>query len=186
MPVATILVVDDTPEVLDITAKALEEAGYTVLRCSGSGEALAVLNDGHAIDLLLTDIAMPGGIDGFELARQARLRRPLLPVAYVTGFIQKRPDGDAVFGPILRKPYRLRDLARHVEDLLVPTEDARLVQSVAMEMMQRYGDAADRAKEAEEIDRDKGDELSAQAWHDIAEAIQMIQKSRSKTLIGLQ
>src|ERR1051326_8514995 len=104
MPIATILVVDDTPEVLDSTAAIVEAAGYATLRCCGSHEALAVLHDGRAIDLLLTDITMPGGADGFELARQARAVRPLLPIAYVTGGFVPRtcPDGSELLGPILR------------------------------------------------------------------------------------
>src|SRR4051795_10190768 len=113
MPDATILVVDDTAEVLDLTSSVLEEAGYGVLRCGGSREALAILSDGHDIDLLLTDITMPGGIDGFELARQARALRPSLPIAYITGFAHPLPeDAHCVFGPILRKPYRRQDFTR--------------------------------------------------------------------------
>src|SRR5436190_87028 len=131
MPVPAILVVDDAPEVLDLTTSVLEEAGHAVLRCSGSLEALAVLHDGHAIDLLLTDIVMSGDIDGFELARQARVLRPSLPVAYLSGDVRIAPDRpDHVFGPILRKPYRRDDLVREIENLLAPAEDARLVQVV--------------------------------------------------------
>jgi CheY-like chemotaxis protein len=176
MPDATILVVDDTAEVLDLTSSVLEEAGYGVLRCGGSREALAILSDGHDIDLLLTDIMMPGGIDGFELARQARAVRPSLSVAYLTGYAQTPlEDARRIFGPILRKPYLRQDLARQIDDLLAPIEDARTVQTVALEMITRYTDALARAKEAEEIDQAKGDELSARAWHDVAEAIAALQ-----------
>lgn len=182
MALATILVVDDTAEVLELTASILKEAGYAVLRCADSRTALPVLRDGHAVDLLLTDIAMPGGMDGFELAQQARIARPLLPVAYMTaGQTQKPSDSAEVFGPILRKPYRRHDLIRHIEELLVPAEDARLVQEVAREMLQRHDDALERAQEAEEIDLAKGDEISASAWHDIAEAIVAFKSGRSRS-----
>jgi CheY-like chemotaxis protein len=172
----TILVVDYPADVLELTASILEEAGYAVLRCADGRAALPVLRDGHAIDLLLTEIAMPGGMDGFELARQARVARPLLPVAFLTGQALSPPDAAAqVFGPILQKPYRRYDLVQLVEERLDPTEDLRLVQHVAVEMMQRHADALERAKDAEEIDRAKGDELSAEAWHNIADAIQVLQ-----------
>ena len=174
---ATILVVDDTADILALTSSVLENAGYAVLRCSGSQQALAVLRDGHDIDLLLTDIAMPG-IDGFELARQARMARPLLPIAYLTG-PSHLPDGDgAALGPILKKPYRPDGLTREVEELLAPGEDARLVKAVALDMLRRDPDALANAKEAEQIDRAKGDRLSAEAWHDIAAAIAVLAKDR--------
>jgi len=80
-----------------------------------------------------------------------------------------------ISGPILRKPYRRKDFARQIDDLLAPIEDARTVQAVALEMITRHSDALDRAKEAEEIDQAKGDELSARAWHDVAETIAALQ-----------
>lgn len=182
MAFATILVVDDTAEILELTSSILEDAGYSVLRCEGSRTALPILSDGCAIDLLLTDIMMPDGLNGFELAREARVMRPLLPVAYVTGNGRIPPYGaTVVFGPILRKPFRPNQLVRYVEPLLAPIADARLVRSVALEMMQHDADAYERAKEAEEIDRGKGDELSADAWHDIAEAIQLLQQTTIRT-----
>jgi CheY-like chemotaxis protein len=180
---ATILVVDDTAEVLELTASVLEEAGYAVLQCAGSGAALPVLRNGQAIDLLLTDISMPGGLNGFELAQQARVARPSLPVAYLTGQAHTAPHGAGEeSSPVLRKPYRRHDLVRLIDGLLAAAEDARLVQEVALEMTQRHGDARARAHEAEEIDRAKGDELSAKAWHDIAKALDLLQpEPRRKT-----
>ena len=177
MALATILVVDDTAEVLELTASVLEGAGYAVLRCADSRAALPVLRDGQTVDLLLTDIQMPAGLNGFELAQQARIARPALPIAYLTGQPHIAPDSAVeVFGPILRKPYRRHDLVRNIEELLAPAEDARLVQMVSLDMMQRHADARVRAEEAEEIDRAKGDKLSAEAWHDIAEAIHVLQQ----------
>jgi CheY-like chemotaxis protein len=124
-PLATILVVDDTAEVLEVTASILEDAGYAALRCRGSREALAVLKDGPAIDLLLTDVTMPGEIDGFELAREVRVMRPMLPIAYITGYFHLQPnDMGELLGPILRKPYRRDDLTRQIKGLLAGSEDA--------------------------------------------------------------
>src|SRR5436309_2075069 len=85
MPGATILVVDDSPEILQQTTSALEEAGYAVVQSGGGQHAMALLGGGQMIDLLLTDVRMPGGIDGFELARRAHALHPSLFVVYLTG-----------------------------------------------------------------------------------------------------
>jgi CheY-like chemotaxis protein len=175
MPLATILVVDDTAEVLELTSSILEDAGYAVLRCDGSQQALAILKDGHAVDLLLTDIMMPGEVDGFALAREARATRPSLPIAYITSYAHTPPNSTGeVFGPILRKPYRRDDLTEQIQELLQDVEDARLLRAVALEMMHRHADALERATEAAELDCAKGDKLSAQAWRDIAETIAVL------------
>jgi DNA-binding NtrC family response regulator len=171
----TILVVDDTADVREITAAVLREAGYGVISCTGSREALGVLSNGHSLDLLLTGIAMPE-MHGFELARQAKSLRPSLLVAYLTDHGRSVPDWSGeVFGSILRKPYRATELVRQIEDLLAPGEDARLVKATALEMTERFADAFDRATEGEELASLQGDGLSAQAWHDIAEAIATLQ-----------
>ena len=171
MALATILVVDDTAEILEFTAAALDLAGYRVVCCASGPEALAALHNGHAVDLLVTDIVMPE-IDGFELARRARALQPSLPVAYVTGDAAlAAASPPEVFGPILRKPYRAATLTRHIEDLLASAEDARLVRAVASDMIGRFANACDRAKDEEELARLKGDDLSADAWKDIARAI---------------
>jgi CheY-like chemotaxis protein len=169
MVCASILVVDDLPELLELTSSILEGEGYEVLRCKGDAEALTIVNDGHAVDLLLTDVRMPGEIDGFELARRARLVRPALLVAYLTGYVSIRTDvARETFGPILRKPYRPRELLQQIETLIAQAEDAKLVRSVASEMIGPHANALDRATEAAELARASGDELSADEWRDIA------------------
>ncbi|MBV9826567.1 MAG: response regulator [Alphaproteobacteria bacterium] len=171
MPLATILVVDDLAEVLDVTAAILEDAGYATLCCRSSQQALTMLRHGHAIDLLLTDIRMPGEIDGFELAREARALRPLLPIAYLTGFFRSGPENTGVVGPILRKPYRAPDLIWAIAELLATFEDAALVQEVALQMVRHDPFALRFATEAMEMAHEREDQLSAQAWQDIAGAI---------------
>jgi CheY-like chemotaxis protein len=174
MATATILVVDDTAEVLEVTSVLLENAGYDVLRCATTRDGLAVLRDGHDVDLLLTDITMPE-MDGFELARQARASRPSLPIIYLTGYSNLLTEGTVeIFGPILRKPYHRDDLTRQIEELLTKAEDADLVRVVAMELLQRDPNAFENAKEAEELALAQGDLLSAEAWRDIAAAITVL------------
>jgi len=84
---------------------------------SGPAEALALLRTGkHCIDLLFTDIRMPGGIDGFELARIVRQEFPRMAILLTTGFAGVRPRGAEA--RILYKPYKLADLAAAVRETL--------------------------------------------------------------------
>jgi CheY-like chemotaxis protein len=72
------------------------------------------------IHLLFTDIRMPGGMDGFELAHRAKQLRPDLRVVYTTGYVKELPWGEhgIGYGPMVRKPYRHRDLIAEVNRLL--------------------------------------------------------------------
>jgi CheY-like chemotaxis protein len=121
MPGPQILVVDDTPDVLEITSAILEEEGYAIVRANDGSEAVEILRDGHAIDLMLTDIVMPGELHGFELARRAKALRPDIKIAYITGYSSLIPDGIGdIFGPILRKPIRANELVDQIRLLLRP------------------------------------------------------------------
>jgi len=111
-----ILVVEDDPRVRLVTARRLRELGYAVAEAEGGREALDLL-DRQAFDLLLTDVLMPGGLSGPELARQARRRRPRLSVLFASGYA----DPDAMRAAmaefdaeLLRKPHRKGDLAAAV------------------------------------------------------------------------
>lgn len=176
MTFGTILVVQNLPEVRSATASDLEAAGYTVLHCGGEPEALAVLQGGEPVDLLLTEAAAADGIDGFELARQARSARPSMCIAYLAGMAPiPQLEAGRVLGPILQKPDAQYGLVRQVEALLAAAEDADLVRRVAVEMVQRHPDALDRAEDAAEIAAGQGDDVSRQAWQDIANAIRPLQ-----------
>jgi PAS domain S-box-containing protein len=91
----SLLVVDDDPGVRAIMAAALEDRGHAVLAAPGGAEALAAIERGVQPDALVTDLAMPGGLDGLDLIREARRRRPGLPAVLVTGHI-----GDATQGAL--------------------------------------------------------------------------------------
>lgn len=116
---ASILIVDDQLELLAITGEFLAECGYTVSWAPNAREALTILESNRRIDILLTDIIMPGGMDGFELARRAKTVQPDLRVLYSTGKPDIVPEqiGDT-FGPLLKKPYpysRLTALLEYME-----------------------------------------------------------------------
>jgi CheY-like chemotaxis protein len=82
---ATVLLVEDEPQLCDIAVQALEEQGFEVEAVTSAGEALLRLTSGLPVDILFTDVNLPGGMDGAALARLARELRPNLPVIYTSG-----------------------------------------------------------------------------------------------------
>jgi two-component system cell cycle response regulator CpdR len=106
----TILIADDDPDLGEVMAGALAEAGYTVLTAPNGYDAIGILAD-NWVTLLITDIRMPG-IDGFELARQAKVMRPTIKVIYLGG-AAAQTDGP-VHGPVIQKPMRIADLLGEV------------------------------------------------------------------------
>ena len=115
-----VLAVDDDPHVLPVAVTVLTDIGYSVLEASSAAEALEVLREHPEISLLFTDIVMPGGMDGFELAHEAKQLRPELKVVYTSGYtrsIQRTEDGPR-YGPLIQKPWRQRELAQVFSGLL--------------------------------------------------------------------
>ena len=109
----TILCVDDDPDVSEIIAMVLAEGGYSVITASDGYEAVRILVD-HSVDLLITDVKMPG-ISGFELARQATLMRPNLHIIYVSGYNTDADRGAGpIYGVVLQKPIRPSHLHQEV------------------------------------------------------------------------
>src|SRR6266851_3738966 len=109
----TVLVVEDDPAVRRIVLRQLGEFGYRVLECDRAATALELLQR-EPVDLLLTDIVMPGGLDGIALARMAAERWPALKIVLTSGFPQARVDGNGeLLGnmQLLSKPYRRAELA---------------------------------------------------------------------------
>ncbi len=113
---ATILVVDDQPEIVELASAILESAGYRVLTASNGLGGLAAL-ERNDVDLLFTDIVMPGGISGFELAQKARELRPGLNVVYMSGYLTSTPHSSDDFraARLLPKPWRASDLTAVIQ-----------------------------------------------------------------------
>jgi signal transduction histidine kinase/CheY-like chemotaxis protein len=105
-----ILLVDDDNAVRDVTASYLRELGYQVLEAGSGGAALELLGSSATVDLLLLDYAMPG-MNGVELFRRARGRRPMLPVLFVTGFAEQDAFKGISERDIVRKPINVQELS---------------------------------------------------------------------------
>ena len=114
---AEVLVVDDDGGVREITSAMLHELGYGVVEASSGPAALHVLDTGAGIDLMLLDFAMPG-MNGVEVARVARERRPDLPILFVTGYADTAVLSEATEDEIVQKPFGEMELAGKVNRLL--------------------------------------------------------------------
>jgi len=117
----TILVVEDDPRVRRLTVNRLEALGYATLVASDAHEALAIMNGGAGPDLVFTDLVMPGGLSGYELAHRVAAQWPDLPVLLTSGYADElvRRDADAISHlKVLSKPYRQADLAKAIADAL--------------------------------------------------------------------
>jgi PAS domain S-box-containing protein len=109
----TVLLVEDNPEVADVSSHMLQQLGYAVLVAGNAEAALQMLNADTGIDLVLSDVVMGGVMDGLALGRALRTLRPHLPVLLATGYSKAAADVRAEF-TVLRKPYQLSELGRAV------------------------------------------------------------------------
>jgi PAS domain S-box-containing protein len=110
----TMLLVEDDPDVRNVVLKMLGRLGYRAAEASDGKAALALLRGGIAVDLVLTDVVMPGGVDGWDLAQILWRERPGLRILFMTGYtdnaILQRANMDSRVR-VLSKPFRQRDLA---------------------------------------------------------------------------
>ncbi len=110
----TVLVVEDSRDVAEVTASLLEQLGYRVVRAENAAEALRHLQQGIGVDLLFSDIVMPGTINGLGLAQICQERFPDIPVLLTSGFSDAAQAADGRFD-ILRKPFELSALEHAIE-----------------------------------------------------------------------
>jgi PAS domain S-box-containing protein len=117
---ATILVVEDDPDVREMIVGILLDLGYQTLVATNGPEALAILNRDHSVDLLFTDIVMPAGMSGTDLARQASRLRPHLKVLLSSGYAREANQWRSarVEFPFIAKPYRPAALEQKLEEVL--------------------------------------------------------------------
>ena len=104
------LLVEDDNEVSALTRELLSALGFAVIHVASAEAALGALADGRQIDIVLSDIMMPGGVNGVQLAREIRRRHPALRIVLTTGYVEAAAslqDGEFV---LLPKPFTLESL----------------------------------------------------------------------------
>ena len=97
----------------------LEHLGYRVTHAASATDALGALQNGCQVDIVFSDVMMPGGTNGIDLAREVRQRRPELPILLTSGFADSiGSQAQELDIPVLRKPYSLEDLRAAVQQQL--------------------------------------------------------------------
>jgi CheY-like chemotaxis protein len=116
-----VLLVEDEPKVLQFASSQLENLGYDVTAVTNGPEALVLLGQGEPYDLLFSDVVLPKGMSGVELARRARELRPDLKILLTSGYSEEafqhhgRPEQGTI---LLKKPYRRKELAEVIRKVL--------------------------------------------------------------------
>jgi signal transduction histidine kinase/ActR/RegA family two-component response regulator len=117
----TILVVDDEPSVRMLVTEVLEEHGYSGIEASDGPSGLRILESDAKIDLLITDVGLPGGLNGRQLADAARVSRPELKVLFITGYAENAIIGNGQLAPgmrVLTKPFVMTSLAERIAEMI--------------------------------------------------------------------
>jgi CheY-like chemotaxis protein len=118
----TILIIEDEGVLLDQLDEFLKELGYKTIQAASGRAAIDMIEAGTQADLILTDIVMPGGVGGFELARLARATLPNVPVIYMSGYtgFTEEEMGDVV-APLLPKPSSPSAISAKIKEVLSGT-----------------------------------------------------------------
>jgi len=120
-----ILVVEDEPLIRLGLASAIEEAGYEVIEASSADDAIRQLERGHEVSLVLTDVDMPGSMDGIRLAHYVRDRWPPVQLVVISGKIGVRPGELPDGARFVTKPYQEERLLGLVASLIQDRGDSR-------------------------------------------------------------
>jgi PAS domain S-box-containing protein len=117
----TVLIVDDEPSVRMLVTEVLEDLGYRAIEAADSASGLKVLQSNVRIDLLVTDVGLPGGMNGRQMADAGRERRPNLRVLFITGYAENSVIGNGRLEPgmqVMTKPFAMEALAVRIKDLI--------------------------------------------------------------------
>ena len=121
----TVLVVDDEPTVRLLVTDVLEDLGYTTIEAADSAGGLRVLQSDARLDLLVTDVGLPGGMNGRQMADAGRAARPGLKVLFITGYAENALLSNGHLEPgmsVLTKPFAVDALASRIRELLAQTQ----------------------------------------------------------------
>jgi CheY-like chemotaxis protein len=116
-----VLIVDDEPTVRMLVADVLEEFGYTAIEATDGAAGLRIMQSDVRIDLLVTDVGLPGGMNGRQMADAARVTRPELKVLFITGYAENAVISHGHLDPgmhLLTKPFTMDRLASRIRDLI--------------------------------------------------------------------
>ena len=119
----TVLVVDDEPTVRLLIAEVLDDLSYTSLEAIDGPSGLRIIRSDAPIDLMITDVGLPGGMTGRDLAAAARAERPGLAILFITGYAESAALGDGIAEPgtmVLTKPFSIDALTSHIRELISP------------------------------------------------------------------
>ena len=117
----TVLIVDDEPTVRMLIADILEDLGYTAIEAGDSAAGLKVLQSDVRIDLLVTDVGLPGGMNGRQMADAGRVVRPALKVLFITGYAENAAVGNGYLAPgmaVLTKPFAIETMAARIRSMI--------------------------------------------------------------------
>ncbi len=117
----TVLVVDDEPTVRMLVIEVLEELGYAAIEAADGAAGLKLLQSAARIDLLVTDVGLPGGMNGRQMADAARIGRPDLKILFITGYAENAVVGNGFLDPgmhVMTKPFAMEALAGRIKALI--------------------------------------------------------------------
>jgi CheY-like chemotaxis protein len=116
-----VLVIDDEATVRMLMVEVLEEAGYRALEATDGPSGLRILQSDAQIDLLVTDVGLPGGMNGRQVADAARITRPDLRVLFVTGYAENAAVGNGHLDPgmeVITKPFVMTEFGNRVREII--------------------------------------------------------------------
>ena len=117
----TVLVVDDEPTIRMLVADTLADLGYQAIEAADAASGLKVLESDVKIDLLITDVGLPGGMNGKQMVDAARLKRPQLKVLFITGYAENATISNGHLAPgmhVLSKPFPMEKLAARIRTII--------------------------------------------------------------------
>jgi PAS domain S-box-containing protein len=120
-PGETVLVVDDEPTIRMLVTEVLEELGYAAIEARDGASGLSILRSDARVDLLVTDVGLPGGMNGRQMADMARVRRPDLKVLFITGYAENAVVGNGHLEHgmhVMTKPFAMEALATRIRELI--------------------------------------------------------------------